>query len=129
MNWVAIAKIAAQVIPPAVELIRRLKKGQGKMSFLAGLWDKVTSKLQGFGKFLPLIASQIKVAIDDQDVEKINAHLDQFDEMLEQGAVLSRAIRDAAADGELTATEAGPILLELEKFIDEAEDIGDGKDD
>ena len=98
-------------------------------SLLTPLWTKVVDKLGSLSSLIPAIADQLKVKFTAADVDGVTARLNELDEVFAQGHLLTAKVRDAMADGALTATEGADVLLALEKFVDELEDVVTGVDE
>jgi len=98
------------------------------MSFLTKLWNKVIDALGVFAAFIPGIAAQVKIAIAEGDVAKLDAHLDELDEAAEALKKFVVKGKSAIDDGTLDLIEGSDLALELEKVIDELEDVVKGRD-
>jgi len=99
------------------------------MSFLTDLWGKVLAKLGSFASFIPAIAAALKVAIANDDVEKVAAHLQQLDEAADAIKEFVTRGQAAIADGSLSLVEGSELALALERVVDELDDVVKGHDD
>lgn len=99
------------------------------MSFLTKLWEKAMNALGVFASFIPGIAAAVKIAIEKGDVEKLNGHLDQLDEAADAIKAFVAKGKEAISDGTLDLIEGSELALELEKVVDELEDVASGQDD
>ena len=96
---------------------------------LRDFWKKAMEKLDKFAAFLPAIGEQIKIHIEEGDVEAIRARVR---ELREATAALDRfgdRLEKRIADSELDAVEAIESLGDLDEAIDELEDVVKGYDE
>lgn len=134
MNLIAIAKLAAQVIPPAVELIRRIRRGRKghKMdNYLDIVGDKIKQRLGGIVHFLEPIAEGIQVVkVTPEKKAEIKARNHELREAAQALiAVADKSDEALDDDNVVDGKEAYEQAQAVFKFFDEMEDVITGKDE
>lgn len=105
--------------------------------YLAILLTKIQAVLKPtIWTFIPSLVQQIKVAIKERDIAKLQAIAERLEataiEEREHADSLDRLashIKQMIADGQVDGIEAAEALDLIQTSIDEAEDIAKGKDE
>jgi cytochrome b len=96
---------------------------------LRNLWDKATAKLGRFAAFLPMLGEQIRIDLEEQNVESITKRTHELRESAAALVAMADALDAAVADGVLDANEGAEVLAKLDVAIDEIEDVFTGEDE
>ena len=98
-------------------------------SILLPLFEKAMGKIGPLRAFIPAISESLRLAIAEEDVEKVRAICDEIQEAANALHGVSAHIRLSVDDGTVTLTEASTAFLKMEKFVDELEDCFRGYDE
>ena len=96
---------------------------------LEPLWQKIVDKLGSLSGLVVLVADEVKIKLAADDQAGADARLAEAEEAVDQLKVVIAGIRRDISDGYLTATEIAAEALQIEKLIDELEDIKTGVDE
>lgn len=98
-------------------------------SYLANLYQTIESRLGALGGLIPTIASTVKIALVEGDVEKITTRTAELREATAALDNLAGVLDAAVADGQVSLAEGAEAALALEAAVDQIEDIIRGYDE
>ena len=97
--------------------------------FLMNLWDKIEAKLGRMASFVPMVLGEVKIKLAAGDVVGAKARLNELEEALLISVDRVRKIKERLADNILDGNETVDTLVDMEKMVDEWEDVVTGVDE
>lgn len=115
----------------------RTVKGDAVKDYLGILIAKLQAVLKpAIWSFVPALAGQIKVAIKERDIAKLQAIADRLErtaveerEHADSLDALASHLKQMVADGQIDGIEAAEALDLIQTSLDESEDVVKGSDE
>lgn len=98
-------------------------------NYAVAAWDWVKNKLGSVVSLFQPVAESLKLAIEEGDAAKVQAHNTELREFFTKGLELCDFIDEAVADGNLDLYEGSQALVKLNELVDEGEDVITGVDE
>ena len=91
--------------------------------YLGDLWAKLQAKNATLAGLATMAANNLSVAVETEDVEKVNRYAVEVKELGAQMVKLGMTAQKVVADGSLSIMDGSAVAIELQRTLDEAEDV------